>query len=71
MTNLYKNTFVKTRLTQKFWHGLHSIEEILQYNIPDDTPFFHQNKHKDTSGQQILNTHIHANMNSPFLSKQD
>ena len=71
MTNLYKNTFAKTRLKWKFWYGLPSIEEILQYNIPNDTPFFHQNKHKHTSGQHILNTHIHAIMNSPFLSKQD
>ena len=59
------------RLKQKFWHGLPSIEEILQYNIPNDTPFFHQIKHKHTSGQHILNTHIHATMNSSFLSKQD
>ena len=59
------------RLKQKFWHGLPSIEEILQYNILNDTPFFHQIKHKHTSGQHILNTHIHATMNSPFLSKQD
>ena len=55
----------------KIWHGLHSIEELLQYNIPNDMPFFHQNKHKHTSGQHILNTHIHAIMNSPVLSKHD
>ena len=61
----------KTRLKSKFWHGSPSIDEILQYNIPNDTPFFHQNKNKHTSGQHILNTHIHAIMNSPFLSKQD
>ena len=69
MTNLYKNIFVKARLKQKFWYGLPYIEEILQYNIPNHTPFIHQNKHKHTLGQHILNTHIHENMISQISVK--
>ena len=71
MTNLHRNTFAKIRQKWKFWHGLPSIDKILQYNIPNHMLFIHQNKHKHTTGQHILNIHMYATMNSPFLSKQD